>query len=174
MKLERTRQTFEKKISNFVKTRPVGVDRQTNITKLIDAFRNFANVPKKLLKQLSDTKSKWQMWRKRPSGSVTSTRMSEWMHRWMDSQTLQTGSTRGQDQLKTTAYISSNPTTRTTDSLLKRIISTNCCIHMVVPHDDGHRYARNKHRLTKYTKNELCIKLVFIYTIISRRTVNKT
>ena len=28
--------------------------------------------------------------------------------------------------------------------------------------------------LTKYTKNQLCIKLVFLYTIISRRTVNKT
>jgi hypothetical protein len=31
----------------------------------------------------------------------------------------------------------------TTDSDLKRIISTNCCIHMVVPPDDGPRYARN-------------------------------
>jgi len=29
---------------------------------------------------------------------------------------------------------------RTTDSHLKRIISTNCCIHMVVPPDDGSRY----------------------------------
>jgi hypothetical protein len=36
----------------------------------------------------------------------------------------------------------SNPT-RTTDSLLKRIIITNCCIHTVVPSDDGLRYARN-------------------------------
>jgi len=36
----------------------------------------------------------------------------------------------------------SNPT-RTTNSHLKRIISTNCCIHMVVPPDDGPRYARN-------------------------------
>jgi hypothetical protein len=31
--------------------------------------------------------------------------------------------------------------TRTTDSHLKRIIITNCCIHTVVPHDDGPRYA---------------------------------
>ena len=37
---------------------------------------------------------------------------------------------------------SSNPI-RTTDSHLKRIISTNCCIHTVVPPDDGSRYARN-------------------------------
>ena len=28
-------------------------------------------------------------------------------------------------------------------SHLKRIISTNCCIHRVVPPDDGPRYARN-------------------------------
>jgi hypothetical protein len=33
--------------------------------------------------------------------------------------------------------------TRTTDGLLKRIISTNCCIHTGVPPDDGLRYARN-------------------------------
>jgi hypothetical protein len=32
---------------------------------------------------------------------------------------------------------------RTTDSHLNRIISTNCCIHTVVPPDDGPRYARN-------------------------------
>jgi len=32
---------------------------------------------------------------------------------------------------------------RTADSHLKRIISTNCCIHTVVPTDDGPRYARN-------------------------------
>ena len=38
--------------------------------------------------------------------------------------------------------LSSNPT-RTTDSRLKRIISTNCCVHAVVPPDDGPRYARN-------------------------------
>ena len=36
----------------------------------------------------------------------------------------------------------SNPT-KTTDSCLKRIISTNCCIHTVLPPDDGPRYARN-------------------------------
>ena len=35
-----------------------------------------------------------------------------------------------------------NPT-RTTDSHLKITISTNCCIHTVVPPDDGPRYARN-------------------------------
>ena len=57
--------------------------------------------------------------------------------------------------------------TRTTDSHLKRIVSTNCCTHTVVPRDDGHRNARNMWRLTKYTKNKLCIKLVFLYTIIS-------
>ena len=45
-------------------------------------------------------------------------------------------------------------------SHLKRIISTNCCIHTVVPPDDGPRYARNMYRLTKYTKNKLCSKLV--------------
>ena len=51
--------------------------------------------------------------------------------------------------------------TRTTDSHLKRIISTNCCIRTVVTPDDGPRYARNILRLTKYTGNKLCIKLVF-------------
>jgi len=35
-----------------------------------------------------------------------------------------------------------NPT-RTTDSHLKRIISTNRCVHTVVPPDDGLRHARN-------------------------------
>ena len=72
---------------------------------------------------------------------------------------------------------SSNPNSnpaRTTDSHLKRIINTNCCIHTVVPPDDGPRYARNMYRLTKYTKNKLCIKLGFLYSIISRRTVSKT
>jgi len=64
--------------------------------------------------------------------------------------------------------------TMTIDGHLKRIISTNCCIHTVVLLDDGPRYARNMQRLTKYTKNKLCIKLVFLYTIISRCTVNKT
>jgi len=34
-------------------------------------------------------------------------------------------------------------TTRTTVSHLKRIISTNCRIHKVVPPDDGPRYGRN-------------------------------
>jgi len=34
-------------------------------------------------------------------------------------------------------------TTRTTDSYLKRIINTNCCIHTVVPPDDGPRYVQN-------------------------------
>jgi hypothetical protein len=44
-----------------------------------------------------------------------------------------------------------NPT-RTTDSHLKRIISTSCCIHTAVPTDDGPRYARNMYSLTKYTR----------------------
>ena len=46
---------------------------------------------------------------------------------------------------------------------LKRIISTNCCIHTVLPPDDGTRYARNMLRLTKYTKNKLCMKSVFLH-----------
>ena len=33
-------------------------------------------------------------------------------------------------------------------------------IHTVVPPDDGPRYCRNMWRLTKYTKNKLCIRLV--------------
>jgi hypothetical protein len=72
-------------------------------------------------------------------------------------------------------WIGPNPP-RTTDIhlLVKRILSTNCCIHKVVPPDDGPRYARNMYRLTKYTKNKLCIKLVFFNTIISRCTVTKT
>jgi len=52
-------------------------------------------------------------------------------------------------------------------SHLKRIISTNCCIRRVVPSDDGPRYARNMYRLTKYTKNMSCIKLVF-FTLLYR------
>ena len=60
----------------------------------------------------------------------------------------------------------SNPT-RTTVIHLKRITSTNCCIHTVVPPDDGPRYARNMYRLTKYTKNKLCFKLVFLYTSVT-------
>ena len=38
--------------------------------------------------------------------------------------------------------LESNPT-RTTDSHLNRILSANCCVHRVVPPDDGPRYARN-------------------------------
>ena len=71
------------------------------------------------------------------------------------------------------SWMDSNPS-RTTDSHLKRIINTKCCIHTIVPPDDGPRYARNMYRLTKHTKNKLCIKLVFLYTTISRCTVNKT
>jgi len=54
----------------------------------------------------------------------------------------------------------------------KGIISTSCYIHRVVPPDDKPIYARNMYRLTKNTK--LCIKLVFLYTIISICRVNKT
>ena len=46
---------------------------------------------------------------------------------------------------------------------LKRTIITNCCIHTVVPPDDGPRYARNMQMLSKYNKNKLCIKLIFLY-----------
>jgi hypothetical protein len=60
-----------------------------------------------------------------------------------------------------------NNPTRTTDSHLKRTISTNCCIHTVVPPDDGPRYVRYLYRLTKYTRNKLCIKLFFLYTIVN-------
>jgi hypothetical protein len=55
---------------------------------------------------------------------------------------------------------------RTTVSHLKRIISTECRTHTVVSPDDGPRYARKTYRLTKYTKNKLCIKLVFLYTAL--------
>ena len=34
---------------------------------------------------------------------------------------------------------------------------------MVVPPNDGPRYTRNMYKLTKYTKNKLCTKLVFLY-----------
>jgi len=51
------------------------------------------------------------------------------------------------------------------------IISTNCYIHTAVHPDDGPRLARNMYRLTKYTKNKLCIKLVFLYTITSNLVV---
>ena len=54
---------------------------------------------------------------------------------------------------------------RTTGIYLKRIISTACFIHAVVTPDGGPRYTRNMKRLTKYTKNKLYIKLVFLYTI---------
>jgi hypothetical protein len=56
----------------------------------------------------------------------------------------------------------------TTDSNLQVIISTNCCIHTVVRSDNGPRCDRNMLMLTKYAKNRLCIKLVSLYTIISR------
>jgi len=57
MKLELYRRTFKKnsQILNFTKIRPVGAglfhadgqgDRQTDMTKLIVCFRNFANAPK--------------------------------------------------------------------------------------------------------------------------------
>jgi len=52
--------------------------------------------------------------------------------------------------------------------LSKKIISTNCHIHTVVPPDDGLRYARNMLRLTKYTKNKLCIKLAFLYIFVTK------
>ena len=39
-------------------------------------------------------------------------------------------------------YFFNNPT-RTTNIHLIRTISTNCCIHTVVPPDDGPRDARN-------------------------------
>jgi hypothetical protein len=59
---------------------------------------------------------------------------------------------------------------RTTDSHLKRIISTNCCIHTVVPPNDGPGYARNMRRLTKCTKNKMCVKLVFLSTFCGNST----
>jgi len=58
-----------------------------------------------------------------------------------------------------------NPT-RITESHLRKTVCTSCCIHTVVRPDDEPRYARNMYRLTKYTKNMLCIKLVFLYTNI--------
>ena len=51
------------------------------------------------------------------------------------------------------------------DYIREYTVSTNCCIHMVVPPDDGPGYARNMYRLTKYTKSTLCIKLVILYMI---------
>ena len=63
---------------------------------------------------------------------------------------------------------SSNPSIQSIqDNInLKRIISTKCCIYTVVPPDDGPRYARHLQRLTKFTKKKLCIKLVFLQTIV--------
>jgi len=58
--------------------------------------------------------------------------------------------------------------------LSKNNKSTNCCIHTVVRPNYGSRNVWNLKRFTKYTKNKLCIMLVFLYTIISRWTVNKT
>ena len=54
------------------------------------------------------------------------------------------------------------------------IIISTICIHTVVPPDDGPRYAQNMQRLTKYTKNKLCIKLVFPYTIPSDHLYGQT
>jgi hypothetical protein len=39
---------------------------------------------------------------------------------------------------------------------------------------DWYWNARKMYRLTKYTKNKLRIKLIFLYTIISRCAVNRT
>jgi len=44
---------------------------------------------------------------------------------------------------------------------LKRTIITNCCIHTVVPPDDGHRYARNMYRFKKYTKHKFASSCIF-------------
>jgi hypothetical protein len=70
------------------------------------------------------------------------------------------------------SWMDLNPS-RTKDVAFNRIISTNCCIHTVVPPDDGPRYARNMKGLAKYTKNKLCIKLVFHYTITTDSTYKK-
>jgi hypothetical protein len=57
----------------------------------------------------------------------------------------------------------------------KSIINTDCCIHTVVPPDVGHRYVPETctgwRNILSY---KLCIKLVFLYTIISKCTVNRT
>jgi hypothetical protein len=44
----------------------------------------------------------------------------------------------------------------------------NCCIHKILPPDYGPRYARNLYSLMKCTKNKFCIKLDFLYKIVSR------
>jgi hypothetical protein len=54
-----------------------------------------------------------------------------------------------------------------------RTFGTYCCIHTVVPPDDGPRYGRNMWRLTKYTKNKLCIKLFFFTTVTEYFFANK-
>jgi hypothetical protein len=60
MKHEFSRQIFEKyRISNFMQTLPVGaelfqVDRRADMTKVIVAFRNFENAPKKDVLQTRD------------------------------------------------------------------------------------------------------------------------
>ena len=59
---------------------------------------------------------------------------------------LDEGSAHRRDLYLTTQNIQKRETnnpTRTTDSHLRRIISTSCCIHTVVPPDDGPRYDRN-------------------------------
>jgi hypothetical protein len=65
---------------------------------------------------------------------------------------------------RTVQPVGSRYTDYATRPILKIIINTNCCIHTVVPPDDGSRYARNMLSLTKYTKNKLCIKLFFFCT----------
>lgn len=42
-----------------------------------------------------------------------------------------------------------------------------------VPPYDGPRYARSMYRLTKYTKNRPCVKLVFLYTKFLRCFENR-
>jgi len=65
-------------------------------------------------------------------------------------------------------FLDSSPT-RLTDSHLKRIISTNCCIQTVYAWL-GPRYSRNVEvdeiYIYIYTKNKLCIKLVVLQVYI--------
>jgi hypothetical protein len=56
-----------------------------------------------------------------------------------------------------------NNTPRTTDNHVKRIKSTNCCIHTAVPPDDGPGCTRNMNRLTKYAKNKLHFLCTCLY-----------